>query len=104
MDTGLAAEAVSKNPRASSKQNRRAREAENPSLAGPLPIPFRLIGIDLAHALEQIARVRLRNIRRFRAATVALFGTPRRGTDRFLRPIGHGENLKEFTKKARRRE
>lgn len=73
---------------------------ENLSLPSALTIAFGLIGVHFAHPFEKIARVRLGNVRRFRSAAFAFLRTPRRGTDRFLRPIRHGWTLILFRKSA----
>ena len=46
------------------------------SLAGALAIALRLVRIHLAHFLQQIARVRLGNVGRFRPAAIALVAAP----------------------------
>src|SRR4051812_44145372 len=66
------------------------------SLAGALAIAFRLVRIDLAHALEQIARVRFGNIGRFRPVAAAFLRPPRRGAYWSLRPLRHDEKFRIF--------
>src|ERR1044071_2991862 len=63
------------------------------SLASALPVALRLVRIHLTHFLQQIARVRLRNVRRFGPAAIALFGPPRYGRHRFFRPFWHAKRL-----------
>ena len=64
-----------------------------PLLAGSLAVTPGLIRIHLAHALEEILRVRLLNIGGFRPSAVALLRAPWSGTHGSLRPIRHGETL-----------
>src|SRR3954462_13024795 len=73
------------------RPHRRIRAAPGirarPSLAGPLPIPPGLFGIDFAHFLEQLLRVRTRHIGRFWAVTIPLLRSP--GSDRLLNALRH---------------
>ena len=73
----------------------------DPLLSGALTVAPRLVRIDLPHSLQEVFRVRLGNVGRFGpAAAVAIFGTPRCGAGRFLRPFRHMGKLRAALEKA----
>src|SRR5260221_14686531 len=92
-DTCRGRGAAPQNPPGPARMPQPARYSGSPSLAGALAVTFRLVRIHPAHALEQILRVGLGDVGRFRPAAVALLRAPRCGADWALRPVRHARNV-----------
>ncbi len=94
-DKALAAGATPQSLAERRKQGKSADQngPEAPLLSSALAVTPRLVGIDLAHPLEEILRVRLLHVGGFGAAAFALLRAPRRGTHRSLSPFRHAETL-----------
>ena len=65
-----------------------------PLLTRSLTIPFRLVGIDLAHLFQELTGIGPRNIRRSRAVSLAALFWPK-WNRRFLDAFRHGKTLRE---------
>src|SRR5215831_13555545 len=98
--TDLCGAAPQENLRSLPKNSDRAPVAACPLLPGALAVALGLVGVNLPHFLEQIFRVRPRNIRRARTAFVPLLRTPRSGIKRLLHALRHAKNLRRNSTKA----
>ena len=88
------------NPRSLPKNSDRAPVAACPLLPGALAVALGLVRVHLPHFLQQILRVRPRNIGRARTAFVSLLRTPRSGIKWLLHALRHGKNLRRNGRKA----
>src|SRR5438876_10629104 len=82
--TNLCGAAARENLRSLPKNSDRAPEAACPLLPGALAVALGLVGVHLPHFLEQIFRVRSRNVGRARTTLISLLRTPRSGIKRLL--------------------
>jgi hypothetical protein len=70
-------------------------------LASALAVALRLVGIYLAHTLEQILGIGLGNVGRLRPAAITLLRAPRSRADGSLRPVRHIPSIEGHRQKSK---
>src|SRR6476646_9309306 len=102
--TDLCAAAVKESHPLHQKISGQIPTVNGPLLTRALAIALGLVGIDLAHFLSEILCISSRNVRRTRAAAIALFWSPRSRFRRLLNALRHEKTYEQkFETQAARR-